>query len=66
MIINLNKNIYPLSAIKSSIQAYKKLAKFYLLEKDNYYVLTLSDIDEQVKQVIKDEFCNYILSQVKT
>jgi hypothetical protein len=65
MIINFNKSIYPLKAIKKTIQAYKNLAKFKVAEKGKYFLIELTDIKKEVESIIKDEFCNYVLSQVK-
>jgi len=65
MIISFNKNLYPLKAIKSSIEAYKGLAKFSLSKKNGYYITDITKIDKDVKDVIKDEFCNYIISEIK-
>ena len=65
MIISFNKSIYPLKAIKKTIQAYKNLAKFKIIEKGSYFITELTDIKKEVENIIKDEFCNYVLSQVK-
>lgn len=65
MTINFNKNIYPLIAIKKTVHAYKDLAKFKVTEKDSYYLTELTDIKKEVKSIIKDEFCNYVLSQIR-
>jgi len=65
MIISFNKNLYPLKAIKSSIEAYDGLAKFKLSKQKGYYITEVSDIDKDVKNVLKDEFCNYIISEIK-
>ncbi|KKP35523.1 MAG: hypothetical protein UR23_C0027G0002 [Candidatus Roizmanbacteria bacterium GW2011_GWA2_32_13] len=65
MTINFNKSIYPLKAIKKTVQAYKDLAKFKIIEKGGYFITELIDIKKDVESVIKDEFCNYVLSQVK-
>jgi len=65
MIISFNKDIYPLIAIKKTVLAYKNLAKFKIIEKNEYFLTELTDIKKEVESVIKDEFCNYVLSQVK-
>ncbi len=36
-----------------------------ITEKDKYFITELTDIDKEVESIIKDEFCNYVLSQVK-
>lgn len=65
MTISFNKSIYPLKAIKRTVQAYKNLAKFKIVEKGEYFMTELTDIKKEVESVIKDEFCNYVLSQIK-
>lgn len=65
MIISLDKSIYPLVAIKKSVRAYKNLAKFNITEKKEFILVKLSAIDKDVKDIIKDEFCNNVISQIK-
>ena len=65
MTISFNKNIYSLKAIKKTIQAYKNLAKFKVAEKGSYFKIELTDIEKEIETIIEDEFCNYVLSQVK-
>ncbi|NCO88958.1 hypothetical protein GW881_03505 [Candidatus Roizmanbacteria bacterium] len=65
MTISFNKNIYSLKAIKKTIQAYKNLAKFKVAEKGSYFKIELTDIKKEIETIIEDEFCNYVLSQVK-
>ena len=65
MTISFNKNIYPLKAIKKTIQAYKNLAKFKIIEEKENFTIELTDIKKEVENIIKDEFCNYVLSQVR-
>ena len=66
MIICLKKNLYPKRAINKAAEVYKDLAKFTISEKDGYYLTELSQIDKDVKAIIKDEFCNYIISEIKS
>jgi len=65
MTISFKKSIYPVKAIKKTAQAYKNLAKFKIIEKGDYFVTELTDIKKDVENIIKDEFCNYVLSQIK-
>lgn len=65
MTISFHKNIYPLKAIKNTIKAYESFAVFKITDKGKYFMLELSDIKKEVENIIKDEFCNYVLSQVK-
>lgn len=65
MLISFNKKLYKLKAIKLAIKEYRNLANFNLKQKGNYIQVELKDIDKEVKQVIKDEFCNYVLFRSK-
>jgi hypothetical protein len=64
--INFNKTIYKAKAINSAIKDYKGLADFELKQDKKYYRLILKNIDKEVEQIIKDEFCNYVLYLIKT
>jgi len=65
MVINFNKNIYPLKAIKKTSTLYKKLATFKITERGKYFATKLTNIEKDIKDSIKDEFCNHVLSQIK-
>ena len=65
MTITFNKHFYKLPAIKKAIKAYKNLAKFGIKEEKNKIKVELSKIDKDVKNIIKDEFCNYVLAEMK-
>ena len=64
-IIELNKNFYNLEAVKKAAKAYKELAGFSVKDDGGKIKITMKNIDEDVKDVIEDEFCNYVLSEVK-
>ncbi len=66
MQIKFNKKIYSLKAIKLAIKDYQGLADFNLEKKGEYILVKLTKIDKEYKGIIKDEFCNYILSLMKT
>ena len=63
--INFNKNLYQLKAIKAAIKEYQELADFNLKKKRDYIQVELKNIDRDLKGIIKDEFCNYVLSLMK-
>ncbi len=65
MTIVFNKGFYKLSAVKKAIKAYKNLAKFGTKEEKNKIKVELSKIDKDVKNIIKDEFSNYVLAEMK-
>lgn len=61
MEIKFNKNIYNKKGLENTIQAYQELAKIEFSEVDSFFIITMDNIDEGVKDVIVDEFCNYLL-----
>lgn len=65
MTIFFNKKFYSLEAIKKTIKAYKKVAVFKLKEKKNNFEVNITDVDKDIKVLIKDEFCNYVLAETK-
>ena len=62
IVINFNKEIYPLKALKEAIKAYAGLAKFSIQQEKKYIKVILDNIHISVKPIIKNEFCNYVLS----
>lgn len=65
MVIKFHKKLYKKKAIEAAIQDYEKLADFILKERSGYYELRIKKIDEDVKDIIKDEFSNYVLSLMR-
>ena len=65
ILINFDKKLYKLKAIKLAINEYQNLANFNLSQKANYFQVELKNIDKEVKKIIKDEFCNYVLFKSK-
>lgn len=65
MTLVFNKQFYHLRAIKKAIKAYKELAVFNIKEKDDNIEVDIDEVDKDVKDVIKDEFCNYVLAETK-
>ncbi len=65
MTINFNRDFYNLDSIKKAIQDYKGLADFDIkLGKKNIKV-NLKNINPESKDIIKEEFCNYVLGLMK-
>jgi len=64
-IIELNKDFYNLKAVKKTAKAYKELARFSIKDTGKKIEVTIKNIDEDVEDIIEDEFCNYVLSEVK-
>jgi len=65
MSINFNKDFYSLEAIKKAIQDYKGLADFDIEVKKKIIKVDLENIDPGSKDIIKEEFCNYVLGLMK-
>ena len=65
MTINFNRNFYNLKSIEKAILDYKGLADFDMeVGKENVKV-NLKNIDSESRNVIKEEFCNYVLGLIK-
>ncbi len=65
MTINFNRNFYNLKSIKKAIRDYKGLADFDIKVGKKNIRVNLKNIDLESKNVIKEEFCNYILGLIK-
>ena len=65
IIINFDKKFYDLEAIKNTIKAYRGLADLEVKENKKSVGLEASNVDKDIKDVFKDEFCNYALSETK-
>ncbi|MBD3359211.1 MAG: hypothetical protein GF365_00675 [Candidatus Buchananbacteria bacterium] len=60
-IIKFNKKIYRPEAIKQAINDFKNLANFKLKENSDYIEIKINKIDQDYKDILKDEFANYAL-----
>ena len=65
MEINFNKNLYSRQAVRRSIKTYRHLADFGFQERKDYFNVRLKNIVPDVKDIIDDEFANYVLSLTK-
>ena len=65
MIIGFDKKFYTLEAVKNAAKAYEELADFKVKTDKNKIMVEANDIDKDVKDIFKDEFCNYVLSETK-
>jgi len=59
--IKFNKKIYTLEAVEKAIEEFKNLADFSLKEAGNYIEVKIDKIDKGVKNILPDEFANYVL-----
>lgn len=62
MVIKFCKKLYKKKSILIALKDYKELADFNLSETKNYIRVNLKNIDKDVKDIIQDEFCNYVLN----
>jgi hypothetical protein len=65
MLVKFDKKLYSLKAVKSAAKKYRHLADFGLKQRKNRLEVSLKNIDQDVAEVIKDEFCNYVLYSMK-
>ena len=65
MTIKFNKNFYNIEAVKKSVRAFEKLADFEIKEKKNFIEVTIKNIDKDFKEILSDEFSNYVLAETK-
>ncbi len=66
MTINFSKKIYNSKAIKESIKAYNELAEFNIDKNKNEIKVKITNIDKELNEgLLKDEFCNYVLSEIR-
>lgn len=63
--INFNKKIYTKKAIEKSIEAFSHLARFRVSPSAGHFVVSADAVDEDVKDVFKDEFCDFVLAELK-
>ncbi|HDQ22624.1 MAG TPA: hypothetical protein ENN28_01470 [Candidatus Uhrbacteria bacterium] len=59
--IKFNKKIYTLEAVEKAIEEFKNLADFSLKEAGNYIEVKMDKTDKEVKNILSDEFANYVL-----
>lgn len=65
MVLDFKKNFYNLKAIKRTVRAYRGLANFRIEEDKNKIKVRIRNINKDVKKIIGDEFCNYVLAKMK-
>lgn len=65
MLITFNRKFYNSKAIKNAIKAYQELADFKVEGNKKTIKVIVRNIDREIKEIIKDEFCNYVLAEMK-
>jgi hypothetical protein len=56
------KEIYNKNAVLKAMKDYSKLANFNFSENSKYFFVGISKERPEFKDVIENEFCNYVLS----
>lgn len=59
--IEFNKNLYCQNAIKKAAEEFKNLAIINIKESGGKIKVTLDKIDPEYKDILKDEFSNFVL-----
>ena len=65
MTVNFKKNLYNLEAIKKAARTYQGLADFKINQTKKAVTVHLENIRPEAKDIIKEEFCNYVLALMK-
>ncbi|MFW6025783.1 MAG: HxsD-like protein [Candidatus Woesearchaeota archaeon] len=65
MKINFSKRIYSKKAVQKAANNFSNLANFKIEEKQKKIEVVLSQIDEDLKDVIKEELSNHVLAYMK-
>jgi len=65
VILSLNKEIYTLDAINTSLADFLEIASIDISSLDNLNVVTLKPKDPELLPVIGYEFMNYLLASIK-
>ena len=63
--IKFNTKIYEKEAIQGAVSAYSHLANFTLKETTGSIKVKIDKINPQIKNIIADEFANYVLGMNK-
>lgn len=64
--VRFNKRLYSKKSVVAAMAAYAELADFKLLENKSEWLVEIRSMDKDVADFFEDEFCNYVLSLVKT
>lgn len=65
MIIRFSKELYTLKAVEKAIKDYNSLAILEIKNNKDSIEVRANDINSDIKDIFEDEFCNYVLSEVR-
>jgi hypothetical protein len=63
--VRFNKKFYSLKAVKNGIFAYKDLASFNIKNDGGDMKVAIFKIEPEFQNALPDEFCNFVLSEMK-
>ena len=63
--LKFNAKIYKKEAIKKAISVYSSWAKFHCANSKEYIKVRIDSMDPSVKNILADEFSNYVLGVTK-
>ena len=65
MKVKFNKKLYTKEAIDLAISAYDSLARFFVFDQEDYWVVEIKGKGEVEEELLKAEFSNFVLANVK-
>ena len=65
MAVFFNKKIYSISAINRAAKVYKEIAILKIVDNKNKIKVQIKSKDKEIKNILTDEFCNYVLSETQ-
>ncbi len=64
--VKFHQRIYTLKSVRESAKAYARLAAFEMKTQKPYIHVKIKSGGDVPEGLLKDEFCNYVLSCLKT
>ena len=61
--LELHRKLYRPAALETATEAFGELASISVKRSDRYYVITFTDVDPDVEEVLTQEFANYVLAE---
>ncbi len=63
--IRFDKEFYTLEAVKKAVNDYNGIATFEVKKNKDSIEVRASNVDNDVTDIFEDEFCNYVLSELR-
>ena len=61
--LQLNRKLYRAAALQTAIEAFGELATISVQRDDRYFQISFAEVDPDVKEVLVQEFANYVLAE---